>query len=475
MCCRAETRLGGTYLSNHSLTQTSGPYAVTKDIIVSKGATLTIGTGVKLNFQARVRLVVNGTLIARGSPANPISMFHNATVGRDTGVIRLVGGNSVREGRIEMFNGQNWGTVCDDYWNSNNAGVVCRQLGFGSPTEVSTRRFGPGSGIIGLSNVNCDGVENSLLDCRADAWNSSNCKHSEDVGVVCGEGSVGFWGGIIFGNDSVIGMTENNARKYHSNSVLENIEIMDAGVAIDTIRRSQPDLQVPVVTITTASPAITNVTLLRSRHIGVLLDTVHSDVKFTGLTVINSTSSGITGSCSWQFICSSCHFSGNGVSGIDITRLPLLLEHPHISAVQSFTLDYHSSTSGRLQSFPVGNDGCYVNFTSATSGLSYYIRAFETSPGYGLSISFQRLKLNRNYLRLLDGVTGQYVLYWWSNNRNIPGNFSIPSHQLLFYIDSDYSYGTTGDILAYVAPYKLGKVLLMYHYIDYVCTIQYAC
>ena len=56
---------------------------------------------------------------------------------------------------------------------------------------------------------------------------------SEDVGGVCGSGSVGFWGGIVFGNDSIIGMTENNARKYYSNNLLENIQAMDAGVSID--------------------------------------------------------------------------------------------------------------------------------------------------------------------------------------------------------------------------------------------------
>ena len=53
-------------MSDHSLTQVSGPYAVTKDLIISKGATLTIEAGVQLNFQARVRLIVNGSLILKG-------------------------------------------------------------------------------------------------------------------------------------------------------------------------------------------------------------------------------------------------------------------------------------------------------------------------------------------------------------------------------------------------------------------------
>ena len=45
------------------------------------------------------------------------------------GTLRLVGGRSLNEGRVEICIDGVCGTVCDDYWDSSNARVVCRQLG----------------------------------------------------------------------------------------------------------------------------------------------------------------------------------------------------------------------------------------------------------------------------------------------------------------------------------------------------------
>ena len=47
-----------------------------------------------------------------------------------TGSIRLVGGSEQYEGRLEVCIDEVWGTICDDAFDSMDAGVACAQLGY---------------------------------------------------------------------------------------------------------------------------------------------------------------------------------------------------------------------------------------------------------------------------------------------------------------------------------------------------------
>ena len=51
------------------------------------------------------------------------------TLGCTEGEIRLVDGANFTEGRVEICLNDEWGTVCDQTWNTTEASVVCRQLG----------------------------------------------------------------------------------------------------------------------------------------------------------------------------------------------------------------------------------------------------------------------------------------------------------------------------------------------------------
>ncbi|XP_067106406.1 neurotrypsin [Osmerus mordax] len=103
--------------------------------------------------------------------------------------VRLVGGESPREGRVELYLSGQWGTVCDDGWNDRGAEVVCRQLGYSGVAKARVMAyFGEGTGPIHVDNVKCSGEELSLADCLKQTPGTHNCRHSEDAGVICDYG-----------------------------------------------------------------------------------------------------------------------------------------------------------------------------------------------------------------------------------------------------------------------------------------------
>ncbi|XP_074163352.1 soluble scavenger receptor cysteine-rich domain-containing protein SSC5D isoform X2 [Sminthopsis crassicaudata] len=127
----------------------------------------------------------------RLSPASPTTPLEP---GPQEGAprLRLVSGPSRCAGRLEVWYGGRWGTVCDDGWDVRDAAVVCRELGCGVPREPgpAAGRFGWGEGPIWLDDVACAGTEVRLADCPAAPWGKHNCAHNEDVGATC-TGSLG--------------------------------------------------------------------------------------------------------------------------------------------------------------------------------------------------------------------------------------------------------------------------------------------
>ena len=105
-------------------------------------------------------------------------------------MVRLVNGPTKYEGRVEVYHNGEWGTVCDNGWDMNDAQVVCGELGLGYAVAASHDAFyGQGNGQIWLNNLNCVGSEGTIGDCTHEGWGVESCTHSEDAGVKCIKGT----------------------------------------------------------------------------------------------------------------------------------------------------------------------------------------------------------------------------------------------------------------------------------------------
>ncbi|XP_078265905.1 scavenger receptor cysteine-rich type 1 protein M130-like [Rhinoraja longicauda] len=123
---------------------------------------------------------------------------HTCTHERDVSVIcsgqkgpRLVGGKDRCSGTVEILRGESWGTVCDTYWDLQDAAVVCNHLRCGVALSAPGGAFfGEGNGSIWKDIHECRGNEMRLNDCPISSRGHRPCTHKNDAGVIC---SVEYW------------------------------------------------------------------------------------------------------------------------------------------------------------------------------------------------------------------------------------------------------------------------------------------
>ena len=201
------TREVGGDVSGVEELRDDGVYIVRRDINVRPSGRLKITPGVTLKFEHSVGMMVSGELIAEGDRqgGQPVLTLLDSVRENVTNTpVRLVGGHTVREGRLQVNVDGQWGTVCDFGWTIDSASLACQQMGFVLnpedwemlPSEI------PQAGVsdpILMSNVRCGELDTDIRRCkraeRLDDFTNS-CSHDYDVGLKCYDVS---WSGLRLG------------------------------------------------------------------------------------------------------------------------------------------------------------------------------------------------------------------------------------------------------------------------------------
>lgn len=203
--------IGGEVTGQEELVD-PGIYHVTRDIVIHPTGRLTVAFGVTLRFEHSLGMMVGGELAAEGSASSPDGVITFSLMDRilrengthDT-VVRLVGGASNEEGRLQVKIGDRWGSVCSEGWTIQSAAVACHQMGlvlnprdwFIEPSQLQSP-IGTEDPVL-MSHVDCSDWDTDIRSCfhRSTVNRTENyCAHDMDVGLKCHDVS---WAGIRFG------------------------------------------------------------------------------------------------------------------------------------------------------------------------------------------------------------------------------------------------------------------------------------
>ena len=105
--------------------------------------------------------------------------------------VRLANGSNIYEGRVEVYHNGEWGMVCGQGWDINDAQVVCNELGYGNAAAaLHNTLYGQGSGKIWFKSVKCAGTEDTITSCYHATRRYHLCAYKNYAGVRCSSGNV---------------------------------------------------------------------------------------------------------------------------------------------------------------------------------------------------------------------------------------------------------------------------------------------
>ena len=100
--------------------------------------------------------------------------------------IRLTGGPTIYEGRVEVFINGQWGTVCGDGIDTNEAETLCQSLGFGPHRYITNgTTLGNSTDIpLVINDLMCSEYYDHFMDCAFNQL-SPMCSSQSNLGLKC--------------------------------------------------------------------------------------------------------------------------------------------------------------------------------------------------------------------------------------------------------------------------------------------------
>ncbi|KAK7068860.1 Neurotrypsin, partial [Halocaridina rubra] len=111
----------------------------------------------------------------------------------DVSVTRVVSNREINipgaiVGSVQVKYNEEWGVMCDDRAETNEAKVICRSMGYGGSWAVAFQGsyLGEANGKMIVDTPRCTGNEDWLGECPNIDWGTSDCpEEREDLGVFC--------------------------------------------------------------------------------------------------------------------------------------------------------------------------------------------------------------------------------------------------------------------------------------------------